>query len=241
MEYTSSSSQIPALVAAGGTLYFLDTTTSSIKDVAEGGGTATTYTTASAGTNFASSLAADSTNLYYATTTAVEYSALGATGSPLPSMSGLTNVVAIALDASNVYAIDQTGGFVASCPLAHNCGTSFTKVATGLGLSTPRALFSDGTNLWIAGFGGVLKCSTAGCGATPTTWVTGGSCTSVVADCTNVYWTDASNSVVASCPVSGTGCGANPTVLATATAPGGLAQNATSLYYCAGQVYELTK
>jgi hypothetical protein len=137
----------------------------------------------------------------------------------------------IAVDATNVYWVDTTGGQVLACAKT-GCNRSPTVLASGQGSPTGIAV-AGSTVYWTnLGAGTVASCASAGCGGRPTVVASGLLAPGgITADLTNVYWVETGmGGGVKACALSG--C-ATPTVLASA--PGLLlAVDAANVYWTDG-------
>jgi hypothetical protein len=137
------------------------------------------------------------------------------------------------IDGQNVYVADTYNNRVIYCPLS---GSSCV-MGTVMLVTAPNAAYSDGSNVWVAAgkygssTGTISKCPVStNCGGSATTIAAGqGLPWAVVADASNVYWTNRSGGQVSRCAVGG--CGGSPTVLATVAAPGPIVADATALYW----------
>jgi hypothetical protein len=149
----------------------------------------------------------------------------------------------LASDSGHVYAADNCGGRLLSCPIRSACGSSPVVVATGI--AGPNQLYSDGSTLWLTAVGTTLnnyvdgalyKCSPTSCSLFASAQA---GAQGVVSDGTNVYWTDEAGSAVMR---SATGTAA-PLKIASAVGPGGIAQTTTAIMWGSqdGSVYLLAK
>jgi hypothetical protein len=141
----------------------------------------------------------------------------------------------LGIDSTNVYVPDSGNSRVVYCPLTGSCGSGYVSMS---GITYPRAVYSDGTSVWVvasgasAAAGSILKCSVGvNCGA-PTPFASGQNTPwAVVADSQNVYWTNSATAgQLMRCPVAG--CGGTPTVWVTGlNGPYAMTQDANAVYF----------
>ena len=170
----------------------------------------------------AESLAVAGTNVYFATSTAVEsVPTVGGAATTLTTGSWL-GWGGIAVGGGNVYFVQSTPSGVCSVPLG---GGSFTTLfATGA-----SALATNATNLYWSqnnASSGIFSAPLAG--GTGVTLATGAGARQMVLDATSVYWTTDSSGTVMQVPLSG----GTPVTLASGQLnPAGIAVDATSVYW----------
>ncbi len=142
----------------------------------------------------------------------------------------------LGIDSTNVYVPDSGNGRIVYCPLTGSCGSGYVAMS---GLTYPRAVYSDGTSIWVAASGAsaaagsISKCTVGtNCGA-PTPFASGQNAPwAVVADSNYVYWTNSATSgQLMRCPVAGCGSG-GPTVWVTGlNGPYAMTQDANAVYF----------
>jgi hypothetical protein len=141
----------------------------------------------------------------------------------------------IAVDAANVYIGDNTDAEVLSCPI-----TGTTCTPTIVVSFESNALYSDGTNLWVAAYGTatsgqIAKCPTnASCNSGTHDFATTGNPGGIIADSTNVYWSEQNSNDVLKCPIAG--CGSGPVVVGAAgPTPMAVAVDSAAVYWVDSQ------
>jgi hypothetical protein len=144
---------------------------------------------------------------------------------------------ALAVDDTHVY-WENSGGPVLDCPVAGCPGNVPTLLAfNGSGFGLETLAVGASTAFFVDTSSNIDTCASAGCGLAPTTYEAVPDAgffffsTSLVADATNLYFTD--GNVVYSCPLGST-CSA-PIALYTETSPsaslGALAVSATDVFF----------
>lgn len=165
-------------------------------------------------------IALDTNNVYWLNTTSIW--ATSKYGGPLKQyVSGLSGLLKLTVDASDIYFVSSNAGTVSRIPVA---GGGITTVAAG---QTPYAVALDATTVyWANEAGTIMKRPKAG--GQPTMLVGGqNGPTEIIVDATSVYWTNISDGSVMRAGLDGQ----NPTVMATGqTTPRGIAQNAKAIY-----------
>lgn len=157
----------------------------------------------------ASGIAVDASDVYWSTANGeVMKCALSGCNNTPTVLVGATAALAatnqIALDDANVYVVDANPagqGRVVGCAKA-GCGSNPAELA--IGLNAPRALVTDGVNVYwiergansvdgqsVSGAGSVRRCAVGGCNNPPTTIASGLTApTAIAVDGSNVYWAE---------------------------------------------------
>ncbi len=190
-----------------------------------------------------SAIAVDAQNVYWTTSTSIQSCAISGCGcAPTTIASGLTDPTALAVGGGRVYWSAWTNGSpytgqVESCPVG-GCVGAPTLLAGAL--SGPLGVAVDTTDVyWVDTYGPLMECARSGCDAGPIAlWSAGGGdggveSIGVVADSTNLYWTNGGDGTVMQCAKSD--CTATLAKLASGQAnPSGIAVDATSVYWRGG-------
>jgi hypothetical protein len=144
----------------------------------------------------------------------------GCAGNPQTLASDQINPSGIAVEGNNVYWGEYTSSPVYSVPIGGGTPVAVTTMSNG----QPAGLAVDSTDVyWVAPGGGTVnKCAIGGCGASPTTLVSGLSFPEYIAlDANNVYWSElTTGGSVMKCAKSG--CPSGPTTLASGGSPGSI-------------------
>jgi len=157
----------------------------------------------------ASGIAVDASDIYWSTAKGeVMKCALSGCNNTPTVLVGATAALAaanqIALDDGNVYVVDANPagqGRVLGCAKS-GCGNNPAELA--IGLNAPRALVTDGVNVYwiergadfangqsVSGAGFVRRCAVGGCNNSPTTIASGLTApTAIAVDGSNVYWAE---------------------------------------------------
>jgi len=160
--------------------------------------------------------------------------ACATSGGPTVLASQQATPMGIAVDATNVYWANSTGGTVMYCPQP-NCTGGPQTFAQGLG--TPWEVASDGSAVYFTDrTGKLLACATSGCGGAPGLLASGLDDPLLIAiDSGAVYFTEYAGGVPAKGKLSRCvvpGCPGGPEVLAAGlNAPYGVVVDATYVYW----------
>ena len=209
-------------------LYWIDTAANTVVKLALSGGSPVNLAT---GQNVPDGIALDAANVYWTTSgggsagTVMKCAIGGCANSPQVLASARSDPTGIAVDANNVYWGEYTSSPIQSLPLAGGTPVPLTTVSNG----QPGDVRVDSTAVyWVAPGGGTVnRCSIGGCGASPTTLVSGRSSPQFMGiDGANLYWTE--NAGIMTCAKAG--CGGQATTLA----PSG---NLAGIFVYGGIVY----
>jgi hypothetical protein len=205
-----------------------------IETVPKAGGAVTTF---GAGQPAPRGIASDGVNVWWANyfgNDVVECAEGGCGQTPSVFGTG-QNPFQVAVDASNVYWLDQGDGNVYASPKA---GGARVQIGSG----GNAGIASDGTSVYWAGTTSIFKAPVGG-GATVTLLSGLGAPSGIATDGVNVYYTDIGRGTVGKCAVGG--CGNAPTVLGnTFDNPQTIAVDGTSVYFADtnfGNVWQLPK
>lgn len=170
-------------------------------------------------------IAVDSTSVYWAGSGSGDGEVwevpLGG-GAPVDLASGQSLPCDVAVDLTNVYWADSTGGTVMEVPLSGGA-----PVTLASGQSKPAGIAVDSTSVyWWTAYGTVMKVPVSG--GTPVTLATGQTAQGPLAvDSTSVYWTNSTGTVM---KVALNG-GAPVTLASGQNNPHGIAVDSTSVYW----------
>lgn len=139
---------------------------------------------------------------------------------------------AVALDNTFAYWAGYDTGVIGQCPIA-GCAGNPTIIASGQ--TQPDALSVDGIHVvWRTNNSIMTKCTSTGCSATPTVLASAQDDatvpSSVVAQGSDVFWTNPTAGTVMKCPVAG--CSGKPVVIASGqSSAAGIGATATTVYW----------
>jgi hypothetical protein len=206
-------------------VYWTDLGLGTVASIPIAGGTATTLATGLVTPYY---LQHDATSLYWGLDADdIEQIPL-AGGTPVPLQTPNNTLLSgLAVDATTVYHVeDYTVPQDCSVVAVPKRGGTRVILASGGSWQSPTGItVSGGTVFWGAGNPGAILMVPVG-GGTTTTLVSGVSPTALVADATNVYWTDGSGAVMKVAQAGGT-----PVTLATSASPFAIAVDSTNVYW----------
>ncbi len=164
------------------------------------------------------------------------------------ALTGASSIFYVYVDSTNFYTVDNDEEKVSYAPLGSTNAAGTVLLAAGT-LKTFRDMYADGSNVWItdmgsggtAGDGVVYKCPVGQTCTTANQFATGQlDPWAIVADGTNVYWSDFTAYSIVKCPLAGCpSTGPIPVASTNVGSAGSLAQDATFLYFTNGsQVQE---
>jgi hypothetical protein len=185
-------------------------------------------------------IALDASTVYIATSTQALGGGLilacplsGCAGQPKQLASGLSEPVAVAVDAARVYWADLADQTLRSCPLTGCVGAPDI---LGSMLGYVGSLAIDATNAYMTTLDAILVCPLAGCGTHPTMLATKQNQPfSIAVDGASVYWPDpgagpAFKPRILKCAIGG--CNQSPTVVADGqVGPKAVAVDGTRVYW----------
>jgi hypothetical protein len=211
----ASTSYIPDMVFYQGVPYWSDFV--SILSLPVTGGTPTTVANNLRG---ARTVATDGANVYwgYQDGTILEKRIVG--GPDVTLATGLPNPIRMAVDATDLYVLGDSGASLWKVSLANGARTTLAPIT-----DRPYALALDATNVYWAGVGALKQLPKTG-GAPVTLAV--GEPSGVAVDATTVYFTDFQAGTVAAVPIGG---GAAVTLVSGLRYPSAVAVDATNVYF----------
>jgi hypothetical protein len=174
-----------------------------------------------------SNIATDGTDVYFAGSSGL-LSRVPVSGGTVTSYSTSETPGAIALDATNVYWVYNTGGTAQFRKLAKSAATGTAPTVLGSTQGTLYSLAIDGTNLYFASNVGIMKLPLAG--GTPALLVSGAYQPSlgIAVDGTRIAWSAFNGNAVYIAPLTG---GSATVVASGQMQVGGVAMDASYVYW----------